>query len=103
MWDNRMNRTEISNGQPERPPDLSLSRISNMCHSWPREVYVVMVAVFALTWCGQQAYSERTFYKVKCLWSERTNPRARSQNLWVQSIRKSGVVSCECAGRAALS
>ena len=28
---------------------------------------------------------------------------ARSQNLWVKSIRKSGVVSWECAGRAALS
>ena len=29
--------------------------------------------------------------------------KARSQNLWVKSIRKSGVVSWECAGRAALS
>ena len=28
---------------------------------------------------------------------------ARSQNLWVKSIRKSGVMSWECAGRAALS
>ncbi len=43
MGDNRMNRTEISNGQPERPTDLSLSRISKMCHSWPREVEPVVV------------------------------------------------------------
>ena len=31
-----------------------------------------------------------------------TEKLARSQNLWVQSIRKSGVVSWECAGRWAL-
>ncbi len=43
MRDNRMNRTEISNVQPERPPDLSLSRISKMCHSWPREVYSALM------------------------------------------------------------
>ena len=38
MWDNRMNRKEICNRQPRRHQDLSLSRISKMCHSWPREV-----------------------------------------------------------------
>ena len=35
--------------------------------------------------------------------ADETNNRARSQNRWVNSIRNSGVVSWECAGRAALS
>ena len=41
--------------------------------------------------------------KVLCGVGNIAKSEARSQNLWVKSIRKSGVVSWECAGRAALS
>ena len=59
MRDHRMKRTKQREVEPERSSDMSLSRISKTCHSWPREVQCNPACLLFWTRFGHTALNFR--------------------------------------------